>query len=513
MSTTAPPLPGGEADDLASELAAAFERHARHGRVALLDDGETLTYGDLGCRVERAAAGLRALAPEGAVTFGLLAGKGIPLAVAVLGALRAGHCVCVLDPRLSPQAAAGRAAEFGIGRLLADAAHFPGAPPAAGPPWDLLDTVLAEGREAPAPRPTAEPEAPALLLFTSGSTGAPKGIRLTRRNLCANARGVAEHTGLTPSDRLLHLMPMHHTNGVNNQLLAPLLAGASVAFVPRFRAAEVEEQIRRFEPSVLTGVPTMYLRMLPHLRPGAARAALRMLRCGSAPLTEAQHDQIEAAFGVPLVQSYGLSEATCTTAMNPPHAIRRGTVGTVLPGQEVRLLSPATGRDVPTGAEGEICIGGPTVMTGYVGDAGPEGPVRDGLLHTGDLGTLDADGYLTVTGRLKDVIIRGGENLAPRDIETALTEHPGITEAAVVGAPHHDLGEVPVAYVVCPGPGAPAAQVLREHVMRRLTRIHAPESVEYLEALPVNGVGKIDKKALRERAARRGADAGPPAHT
>ncbi|WP_255951109.1 class I adenylate-forming enzyme family protein [Streptomyces odontomachi] len=524
MSAPTTRRPGAPEDrDLVGELTDALERHARHDRVALLDDEGPVTYRDLARRVERAAAGLSALGLPPGSTVGIAAEKGVPQVVALLAAVRAGHCGCVLDPRLSASQAADPAAEFGISLLLADPARLreprtaPDGPaptaPEAGPAVTPLEAVL-DGTEDPLDPlalPPCEPSAPALLLFTSGSTGAPKGIRLTRGNLLAHARGVVAHTGLTPDDRLLHLMPLHHTNGVNNQILAPLLAGASIALVARFRAAAVEDQIDHFQPTILTGVPTMYLRMLPHLRPGSAHSPLRLLRCGSAPLTAAQHDQIETAFGVPLIQSYGLSEATCTTAMNPPHAPRRGTVGTVLAGQQVRILDPSTGRDVPPGAEGEICIGGPTVMRGYEGDTGGDGPVRDGLLHTGDLGSLDADGYLSVTGRLKDVVIRGGENLSPYAIETALTVHPQVREAAVVGAPHHDLGEVPMAFVVPADPRLPPdAEALRTHVAGALSRIHAPARIEVVEALPVNGVGKVDKKTLRAQARHHGAGA-PPA--
>lgn len=479
---------------LDQELFAALEEHGARGRTALLTTGESVTYRGLGDRIGVAAAALAQL-PSGS-TVGISADKGVPLVVAMLGILRAGHCACVLEPGLTAASLTERAERFGITHVLADADRVTGLRAELGAVvLPLLDEVLGGVAEK---LPWAAATAPALMLFTSGSTGTPKAIRLTRANLLAHARGVVTHTGLTPNDRLLHLMPLHHTNGVNNQILAPLLAGASVALVPKFRATEVEEQITRFRPTIITGVPTMYLRMLPHLETHRARPSLRLLRCGSAPLTAAQHDQIEAAFGVPLIQSYGLSEATCTSAMNPPGAPRRGTVGTVLPGQKIRILDLRTDQDAEPGREGEICIGGPTVMSGYVGETTGTGPVRDGLLHTGDLGTLDADGYLSVTGRLKDVIIRGGENLSPHAIESALTDHPEVTEAAVIGAPHHDLGEVPVAFVVpTDWSSPPEKEKLREYVRTALSRTHAPDNVHFVDALPVNGVGKVDKKALR----------------
>ena len=339
----------------------------------------------------------------------------------------------------------------------------------------------------------------AMLLFTSGSTGQPKGVPLSHGNLRCHADGIIAHTSLTPADRLLHVMPLHHTSGVNNQLIAPFLAGASVALVDRFEAEEIEGQIGEYGATYMTGVPTMYSRVLPHLRDRAKRRSLRFLRCGSAPITVQLHEQIEAAFGVPLVVSYGLSEATCTSTMNPPNARRVGSVGTVLRGQQVRLFRPGTSEEVPPGTEGEICISGPCVMSGYVG-AGVDQPIRDGWLRSGDLGQFDGDGYLSITGRIKDVIIRGGENLSPRLIEDAVRRHPAVQSCCVIGGPHADLGEVPVAFVRLRDGQTlrPDDVELRAFVAERLPRTHIPADIRFVDAWPETSVGKIDRQALRK---------------
>jgi acyl-CoA synthetase (AMP-forming)/AMP-acid ligase II len=337
-----------------------------------------------------------------------------------------------------------------------------------------------------------------MMQFTSGSTGQPKGVLLTHANLQCNARGVIGHTRLSPDDRLLHVMPLYHTNGVNNQLAAPFIAGASVALVERFRAEEIEDQVARYRPTYMTGVPTMYSRIVPHLKDPAKRASLRFLRCGSAPITVELHKQIEGAFGVPLVISYGLSEATCTSTMNPPDARRIGSVGTVLEGQDVRLFKPGTTEEVARDGEGEICIAGPALMRGYVG-AGSEQPIRDGWLRSGDLGRFDADGYLAITGRIKDVIIRGGENLSPQLIEGILVEHPAVRACCVVGGPHADLGEVPVAFVTLRAGQQAREDDLKKLVGERLSRIYIPDQIRFVESLPENSVGKVDRKALRQR--------------
>ncbi len=233
---------------------------------------------------------------------------------------------------------------------------------------------------------------------------------------------------------------------------------------------------------------------LPFARADLAR--LRFARCGSAPITEALHHRIEAFLGCPLIVSYGLSEATCTSTMNPPDARRIGTVGTVLPGQRVFLRGP-DGGEAPTGAEGEICIAGDNLMTGYIGAA--ERGISDGVLRTGDLGRFDADGYLSITGRIKDVIIRGGENISPSLIERALAALPAVAACAVVGGPHDDLGEVPVAFVVSrDGAGIDEAS-LRGEILRGLGRIYVPDRIIAVDRLPENAVGKVDRSALAAR--------------
>jgi acyl-CoA synthetase (AMP-forming)/AMP-acid ligase II len=342
------------------------------------------------------------------------------------------------------------------------------------------------------------PDDAAMMLFTSGSTGRPKGVVLTHANLACNAQGVLVMTGVTPDDRLLHVMPLHHTNGVNNQLIVPFLAGATVVLAERFEADKVPGLIETYGITYMTGVPTLYSRLLPHLTGRAPFPSLRFLRCGSAPITQDLHREIEAAFGCDLVVSYGLSEATCTSTMNPPGARRIGSVGQVLTGQQVKLLRPGTVEEVGAGEEGEICIGGPSLMRFYVGD-GVEQPFDRGWLRSGDLGRFDAEGYLSITGRIKDVIIRGGENLSPALIEGALLSHETVQACCVVGGPDADLGEVPVAFVVLRPGMLVGAEVLQAHVIERLKRIYAPAAVHFVTALPEIGVGKVDRKALRER--------------
>ena len=482
-----------------------------------------MSYAGLREGIERVANALHDLA-RGEIV-GLLGSRSPETVAGFFGIMQAGGCPCIVDPRGPVDAVRARLDAARPGSVCLQGEHETMAPALAGAGIHTrpLSRLAAEpsprgaagagARTAGAPgtppasataglpggrRPPLTTTDPAMVQLTSGSTGEAKGVVLTHGNLICNARGVVSRTGITPADRLLHLMPLHHTNGVNNQLIAPLLAGATVVLADRFRAEAVEDQIAEYGVTYLTGVPTMYSRMLPHLRDPGRRRSLRCLRCGSAPISIALHERIEAAFGVPLVVSYGLSEATCTSTMNPPAARRIGSVGTVLPGQQVRLLRPGSAEAVPDGAEGEVCIAGASVMKGYV-DGSPAAVLRDGWLRSGDLGRFDADGYLFITGRLKDVIVRGGENLSPRAIENRLERHPAVESCCVVGEPHADLGEVPVAFVQPRADASPDAGELSALVAGQLSRAHVPARFHFVDALPENAVGKVDRAALARR--------------
>lgn len=470
-------------------------------RPALVTAEETVTYADLRRRVGQAAGGLRAAGVARGDYVGVAMERSLAQVLAILGVMAAGACPCPLEPRLSVEETARRVAAVGLTWMLADCDNAATARACGLPEARVLDAaVMARGAQDWSGADVS-PEAPGLLLFTSGSTGNPKGVLLSHRGLANNARGVLAHTGLTPADRLLHVMPLHHTNALNNQIFTPLLAGASVALAGRFRAQDMPSLLAAFRPTIITGVPTMYARMLELTFEPDSLAGLRFARCGSAPITEALHRRIEAFLGCPLVVSYGLSEATCTSTMNPPAARRVGSVGTVLQGQDVSLRLP-DGSVAPAGAEGEICIAGDSLMLGYLGvDSADAGAPR--LLRTGDLGRFDAQGYLTITGRIKDVIIRGGENISPALIEGVVTGMPGVTACCVVGAPDDDLGETPVIFVQRRGESGPDAAAIQAEVLARLGRIYVPRDVIWVDRLPENAVGKVDRKALARQAAGR----------
>lgn len=485
-------------------LVAAFDAlwpsPERTGRVALTDDTGQYTYAQLHAAVGACAGWLKEQGVLRGDRVAIAMERSAQLAIVILGTMAAGGCPSPLEPRLGKEEVQRRTRVAGLRWLVCDAAHQAEAANSGVPRERCLSFTQPSAAPYWSQDITAEDDG--FLLFTSGSSGKPKGVLQNHRGLLTNSLGIVAHTSLTADDKLLHIMPLHHTNGVNNQLLAPLLAGSSVVFAGRFRAEDMPELLDRHRPTLLTGVPTMYSRMLALNYAPAALAGLRMLRCGSAPITEELHRRIEEKFGLPLVVSYGLSEATCTSTMNPPGARRIGSVGTVLPGQSVLLRAPDGTMVHRPGIDGEICIAGPSLMTGYLleGADGVAEPVGT-VLRTGDLGRFDADGYLFITGRLKDVIIRGGENLSPNQIEEVVAAVPGVAACCVIGKTHTDLGEVPVAFVVRQ-PGdvgdrlAPSA--INEAVVRQLSRIHQPAEYLFVETLPENATGKVDRKRLRE---------------
>ncbi|MFF7399678.1 class I adenylate-forming enzyme family protein [Achromobacter sp. NPDC008082] len=499
-------------------LVAAFSRAWRQpewaARPAIVTADETLTYTGLHRRVGHIAAGLQAAGVTPGSYVAIAMERSLDQVLMILGVMVAGACPCPLEPRLSVEETARRVTAVGLTWMVHDDANTATAQASGLGQSRRLDAKhVAQWSDAGAGLGAdPAPDAPGLLLFTSGSTGNPKGVLLSHRGLANNARGVLAHTALTPSDRLLHVMPLHHTNALNNQIFAPLLAGASVALAGRFRADDMPGLLRAFAPTIITGVPTMYARMLELEFDAQSLAGLRFARCGSAPITEALHRRIEAFLGCPLVVSYGLSEATCTSTMNPPAARRVGTVGTVLAGQRVTLRLP-DGTEAARGGEGEICIAGDSLMLGYLGvDNGEDGAPQ--LLHTGDLGRFDDDGYLSITGRIKDVIIRGGENLSPALIEGVVTGLPFVAACCVVGAPDEDLGEVPVIFVQRKGDapegadegadegvdeGADEGAQIQASVLAGLGRIYVPRDVLWVDRLPENAVGKVDRKALAQR--------------
>lgn len=355
-----------------------------------------------------------------------------------------------------------------------------------------------------------------LRLTTSGTTGDPKGVILSARQIAWTADQVRRSHRLTTADRGLAVLPFFHINAPVVSLCASLLAGACVVIAPRFSVQRFWDWVERERITWVSVVPTIVALLLATEKPPFLPGTLRFARSASAPLPVARHRAFEERFGVPLIETYGLSEAASQVTANPlPPAQRKiGSVG-VSTGVELRIREPLPAtRELPHGTVGEICVRGPNVIAGYEGDAGASSFV-DGWFRTGDLGYLDADGYLYITGRLREVINRGGEKIAPREIEEALLAHPAVSDAAVVGEPHPLYGQRVVAYVT-PHDGwdGVVEQQLRDYCAQRLSAYKVPEVFYCVSALPRNGNGKLNRQTLQrlaEQPENRAATANPSA--
>jgi malonyl-CoA/methylmalonyl-CoA synthetase len=338
-------------------------------------------------------------------------------------------------------------------------------------------------------------DTPAAIVYTSGTTGQAKGAVLTQGSLAANARTLVEAWRITADDRYLAVLPLFHVHGLGNGVCSWLVSGCRMRLVERFEHDKAGALFEEFRPTLFFGVPTIYVRLL-ELPDEAARrigSRMRLFVCGSAPLPAPVFEAFRAKFGHAILDRYGMTE-TLMTIGNPYESERRpGTVGRPLPGVEVRIVGPG-GRDVAEGETGQLLVRGPAVFAGYwrQPDA-TAAALAGGWFCTGDLGERSADGYVTLRGRASDLIISGGFNVYPREIEDVLLEQPGVREAAVVGVPDERRGERPVAFFA--GDADPAA--LEAACRRQLASFKVPTAFVRVDALPRNALGKVQKHLLR----------------
>ncbi|NGP08244.1 long-chain fatty acid--CoA ligase [Rhodococcus sp. 14C212] len=462
-------------------------------RVAVRDDRVELTYAELDDWTRAVAAQFADHGVGPGRVVAIMLPNRVELLVAMLATWRLGGAATPVNPVFTESEAAYQISDSGaalVVNLGADA-------PTGGRP-SIAVNDLAYGGSGPDPVELSGDEL-ALVIYTSGSTGRPKGVLLDHTHAEAMSSTMAQHFRLTADDHCMLILPLFHVNAIMVSALAIWRSRGQLSVVGHFSAGRFFDHLKRLRPTYFSAVPAIYamLTALPEdVRPDTS--SLRFVVCGAAPVSQELLQRSQERFGFVMVEGYGLTEGTCASACNPIDGVRKlGTVGPALPGQTIGIMS-SNGELLPAGERGEVVVAGPTVMRGYLNrpDATAE-TIRDGWLHTGDVGILDEDGYLRIVDRVKDMIIRGGENIYPKEIETVLASLDGVLEAAVVGRPDPVFGEVPVAYVSLYPGSALSTDALLEHCRRHLMRAKVPEHLEILDALPKNPVGKIDKPGLR----------------
>ncbi len=480
------------------------------------------TYGRLVAEVRATAQNLAALGVQRTDRIAIVLPNGPDAALSFLG-VAAVAAAAPLNPAYSRDEFAFYFGDLQTKLALVDAQAAPAAVAAAADlgvrvvPFPLVGVnpaATGSASESPSEAPEARTRGPALpepgpddvalVLHTSGTTSRPKIVPLTHGNLAGNARNIARSLALTPEDRCLNVMPLFHVHGLVGAVLGTLAAGASVVCTPGFNAASFHDWLREFAPTWYTAVPTMHqaaLAQLPAPNGTASPATnLRFIRSCSSALAPKLMGDLEAAFGVPVIEALGMTEASHQVASNPlpPRLRKPGSVG-VATGPEVAIMDDA-GRLLPADATGEVVLRGSNITSGYASP--PEANARaftNGWFRTGDQGRLDEEGYLFLTGRLKEIINRGGEKVSPREIDEALLEHPAVAQAVAFAVPHSTLGEDVGAAVVLRAGANATGDDIREFSFGRLAAFKVPSLVLVVDAIPKGPTGKLQRIGLVEK--------------
>lgn len=366
-----------------------------------------------------------------------------------------------------------------------------------------LDRLAFSGVPEPRWPAAADDEDLGVLLYTSGTSGRPKGVMLTHGNISSNMRQIVDWVDFGPSDTMLGVLPQFHSFGMTVLTLLPLWAGIKVVFAPRFVPARIIKLLREHRPTVLVAIPSMYGALLQSKDAGPEDfASLRYVVSGGEPLPAAVFDRFRERFGVTINEGYGLTETSPVTNWCRPGEWRPHSVGRPIPRVVQRIVDPGTGRDLPPGRDGEVWIAGPNVMKGYykLREESSRALTPDGFLRTGDMGRFDDDGHLFITGRIKEMLIIGGENVFPREIEEVLNLHPSVKDSGVVGRHDRLRGEVPLAFVELNDGAAFNEKELVSWCRGKLAGYKVPDEIRHLEALPRNPTGKVVRRELKAMA-------------
>ena len=488
----------------------------RNSRSAIVFESETFSYADLDDLANRFARYFAGQGLANGERISFLCGNDPLLVAGYFGAFKAGGIANPLNNRLTPTELAYVINHAGS-KALVVAAEFAETlaktlPLLSHAPEILMLHASAtlpfaahSDREVfalPAARLTAEgprPEDGALLIYTSGTTGNPKGVLLTHANLIAGAQYINRAFEIKPADRTLCVMPLFHTNALMFSHLPFFMSGATVILRKRFSASKFWTQCKDFAANSASASPTILALLLEHeaQAPPASDIRLDYVKVASAPTPVELAERFEARFGKGLLlETFGLTETTAMTTMNPLRGARKfGSIGQALAPQEVRIVDDE-GKPLPQGAVGELAIRGATVMKEYFRDPdNTRRTIRDGWLHSGDMARMDSDGFVFIVGRKKEMILRGGENISPLEVEQVAALHPAVREAAAVGLPDRIWGEIVGLAVV--RSATLSEEALLEFCRARLSPFRVPERVVFVPQLPRNAMGKVTRNALR----------------
>ncbi|WP_427017035.1 long-chain-fatty-acid--CoA ligase [Pseudarthrobacter sp. P1] len=494
--------------NLASTVTASAQAHA--GTTAIKMDDVRVSYAALDALSAQVAGLLRSKGVQPGDRVALVSPNIPQMPTIYYGILRHGAIVVPLNPLLKAReveyhlADSGARLAFAWDGVLAEVAAGAAAAGAEVVPVDAGFLALLAAQEPQTEVAPAAPDDTAVILYTSGTTGRPKGAELTHENLRSNAQASTKLFNIGQGDVIFGGLPFFHVFGQTCALNAAVMSGATVTILPRFDPGKALEIIERDKVTIFEGVPTMYVALLrARGRDGFDTSSLRVAASGGSALPLEVLREFERVFGATLLEGYGLSETSPVVSFNQLDGIRKpGSIGTVVPGAELRILDP-DGNDVAAGEVGEVAVAGGYVMKGYWNN--PEATaaaIPDGWFRTGDLGRMDEDKVFFIVDRKKDMIVRGGYNVYPREVEEVLYEHPAVAEAAVVGRPDDVLGEEVVAVVAlkdgAEGAGDPEALAASIHdfVKDRLAAYKYPRRVVIVDALPKGPTGKILKREI-----------------
>ena len=474
--------------------------------------GRSVSYGEFDARTDALAAGLADLDVKPGDVVSVMLPNCLEFLEAWWAILKAGAVFGPINPAFTaPEAAyvVGHSQAVAIvtdGNGTATLGGERGAPELAqlrhvisvDEGGDLkLGSLAGSGGKVPASG--RGPDDLATLMYTSGTTGKPKGAMLTHGNVLANAAMAAELLPLVAGERVGMMLPLFHVNAQIVTCVVPMMIGCEVAMWERFSASKFWQTVAELEPVAISAVPTILAAVLHTADAPTGPTSLRYIICGAAPLSRELLEAFEERFDIRILEGYGLTESTCVSSINPYYGVRKpGSIGLPVRGQQMKIVAP-DGSPVDDGELGEIVVKGPNVMAGYLrNEEATSDTIRDGWLHTGDVGYVDSEGYFFIVDRAKDMIIRGGENIYPREIEEVLYTHAGILECAVIGVPDEVRGEEVLA-VVAPKPGAELdGDQLTVYAAERLAAFKVPWRFEIRAELPKTPTGKINKPPLRE---------------